>query len=145
MDQRDTFGRVFSPGGRRTGVEAPRGWGRLTETQGLELVLGVGDRCTVTSAIQRRGSGHLREGDTGETSILGCEEEEETPGGPAARRSRRCLFLSPLGGCLSTPRLLVPLSASPAHAQAPGARHPPPLNRVSAGHKPSDCQPHNHK
>lgn len=31
----------------------------LTETQGLELVLGVGERCTVTNAIQRPGSGHL--------------------------------------------------------------------------------------
>lgn len=42
----------------------------LTETQGLELVLGVGERCTVTSAIQRPGSGHLRGSDSGETSII---------------------------------------------------------------------------
>lgn len=41
----------------------------LTETQGLELVLGVGERCTVTSAIQQPGSGHLRGSDSGETSI----------------------------------------------------------------------------
>lgn len=42
----------------------------LTETQGLELVLGVGERCTVTSAIQRPGNGHLRGSDSGETSII---------------------------------------------------------------------------
>lgn len=42
----------------------------LTETQGLELVLGVGERCTVTSAIQRPGSGHLRGSDSGEMSII---------------------------------------------------------------------------
>lgn len=42
----------------------------LTETQGLELVLGVGERCTVTRAIQRPGSGHLRGTDGGETSII---------------------------------------------------------------------------
>lgn len=41
----------------------------LTETQGLELVLGVGERCTVTSAIQRPGSGDLTGNDSGETSI----------------------------------------------------------------------------
>lgn len=41
----------------------------LTETQGLELVLGVGERCTVTSAIQQQGSRHLRGSDSGETSI----------------------------------------------------------------------------
>lgn len=42
----------------------------LTETQGLELVLGVGERCTVTSAIQRLGSEHLSGSDTGEISII---------------------------------------------------------------------------
>lgn len=42
----------------------------LTETQGLELVLGVGERCTVTSAIQRPGSGHLKGSDGGEMSII---------------------------------------------------------------------------
>lgn len=43
----------------------------LTETQGLELVLGVGERCTVTSAIQWPGSGHhLRASKGGETSII---------------------------------------------------------------------------
>lgn len=41
----------------------------LTETQGLELVLGVGERCTVTSAIQQPGSGHLRGNNSGKTSI----------------------------------------------------------------------------
>lgn len=47
--------------GGREGVKRARGRGRgcsraaaaaaLTETQGLEVVLGVGDRCTVTKAI----------------------------------------------------------------------------------------------
>ena len=40
-----------------------------TDTQGLELVLGVGDRCTVTSAIQRAGNTHLRHG-SGDTRIM---------------------------------------------------------------------------
>lgn len=42
----------------------------LTETQGLELVLGVGERCTVTSAIQRPGNRYLRESDNGKTVII---------------------------------------------------------------------------
>lgn len=50
----------------------------LTETQGLELVLGVGERCTVTSAIQQPGSGHLRESDSGETSIVVLGEKIPT-------------------------------------------------------------------
>lgn len=50
----------------------------LTETQGLELVLGVGERCTVTSAIQQPGSGHLRESDSGETSIAVLGEKIPT-------------------------------------------------------------------
>lgn len=41
-----------------------------SETQGLELVLGVGERCTVTSAIQRPGSGHLRASDGADMSIM---------------------------------------------------------------------------
>lgn len=48
----------------------------LTETQGLELVLGVGERCTVTSAIQRPGSGHLRGSDRSETIIIDLGERK---------------------------------------------------------------------
>lgn len=59
----------------------------LTETQGLELVLGVGERCTVTSAIQQPGSGHLRGSDRGQTSIAVLGEKIPT--------SARVIFLLP--------------------------------------------------
>lgn len=92
----------------------------LTETQGLELVLGVGERCTVTSAIQRPGSGHLRGSDSGETSII-VLRWRETP----AESGLLVLSFSPLSLSLSlivdyltTPRLF-PLSALAAHAQRP--------------------------
>lgn len=50
----------------------------LTDTQGLELVLGVGERCTVTSAIQRPGNGHLRGSNGGATSIMVRREREKS-------------------------------------------------------------------
>lgn len=42
----------------------------LTETQGLDVALGVGDRCTVTNAIQAPVNGYLRETGGGETDII---------------------------------------------------------------------------
>lgn len=77
----------------------------LTETQGLELVLGVGERCTVTSAIQRPGSGHLRAGDGGETGIMIPKRRKAT------QTLAVCLLwpFLPLSlcstVCLTTPRL----------------------------------------
>ncbi|KTF89121.1 hypothetical protein cypCar_00046688 [Cyprinus carpio] len=46
----------------------------LTETQGLDVALGVGDRCTVTNAIQAPVNGHLRETGSGETDIIVSED-----------------------------------------------------------------------
>lgn len=92
----------------------------LTETQGLELVLGVGERCTVTSAIQRPGSGHLRGSNRGEKSIIVLRERKPS------RTRAVCLlpvFLpssAPMADYLTTPRLF-PLVATPAHAQLPMA------------------------
>ncbi|KAL0162354.1 hypothetical protein M9458_041750, partial [Cirrhinus mrigala] len=42
----------------------------LTETHGLDVALGVGDRCTVTNAIQAPVNGYLRETGGGETDII---------------------------------------------------------------------------
>lgn len=42
----------------------------LTETHGLEVALGVGDRCTVTNAIQAPVNGYLKETGGGETDII---------------------------------------------------------------------------
>lgn len=79
-----------------------------TETQGLELVLGVGERCTVTSAIQRAGNRHLRgESDRGETGILLVRGESGWYG---------AVVLSPeYTLSLTTPRLAPP-HARTAHA-----------------------------
>lgn len=44
---------------------------KLTDTLGLEVVLGVGDRCTMTSAIQGPRTQDVREG-SGETHIICC-------------------------------------------------------------------------
>lgn len=64
----------------------------LTETQGLELVLGVGERCTVTSAIQWPGSGHhLRASKGGETSIIVLRTREPSRSWVVCLRS----FFSP--------------------------------------------------
>ncbi len=90
----------------------------LTETQGLELVLGVGERCTVTSAIQRPGSGHLRGSDSGETSIMVQRRRKPSFSRVICRLSFFPLSSSLIGDCLTTPRLF-PLSAPPAHAQLP--------------------------
>jgi len=46
----------------------------LTETHGLDVALGVGDRCTVTNAIQAPVNGYLRETGGGETDIIVSEE-----------------------------------------------------------------------
>lgn len=46
----------------------------LTETHGLDVALGVGDRCTVTNAIQAPVNGYLRETGGDETDIIVSEE-----------------------------------------------------------------------
>lgn len=46
--------RTLTAAKRRAPLSAGRAGG-LTEAQGLEVALGVGERCTVTRAIERRG------------------------------------------------------------------------------------------
>lgn len=111
----------------------------LTETQGLELVLGVGERCTVTSAIQRPGSGHLRGSDSGETSII-VLRWRETP----AESGLLVLSFSPLSLSLSDRRLLdyspAVSSVSSSCACATSLRLSTPINRVCAGRKQSSYE-----
>lgn len=107
----------------------------LTETQGLELVLGVGERCTVTSAIQRPGSGHLRGSDSGETSIIVSKARKGSWSRAVGLRSSFPLSSSLTVDCLTTPRLF-PLSAPAAHAQQPLSLSIS-INRVRAGRKQS--------
>lgn len=55
---------------RRWKVSEKKRCESLTETHGLDVALGVGDRCTVTNAIQAPVNGHLRETGGGETDII---------------------------------------------------------------------------
>lgn len=114
----------------------------LTDTQGLELVLGVGDRCTVTSAIQRPGSGHPRGSDGGHTSIVVLKGRQRAQLSPA----RWCplvvvFFLLPPSFSLSGRRLLdyspAASSVRAVCACATSLSLSSPINRVCAGRKQS--------
>lgn len=103
----------------------------LTETQGLELVLGVGDRCTVTRAIHRPGSGYRRGSDSGETSIIVSRRRNVSRrGSPVffACFSSLCLF----DGYLTTPRPAVS-SVSGLCACATSPLLAIPINLMCAG------------
>lgn len=65
-----------TPNGRHRAPRSPqRRAGGLTEAQGLEVALGVGERCTVTRAIEERRRSHPS-GRRGPYSMAGGEEEE---------------------------------------------------------------------
>lgn len=54
----------------------------LTETQGLDVALGVGDLWTVTNAIQAPGNGYLRGTGDAETDIIVSEEKSAARADP---------------------------------------------------------------
>lgn len=114
----------FSGDGRRKRNRVETEKQLFTETQGLELVLGVGERCTVTSAIQRPGSGHLRGSEGAEKSIMVSMGQDHSGTGAVGLFSFSFLpSFSLIVDCLTTPRQL-PLSAPVAHAQLPVACQP---------------------
>lgn len=57
----------------------------LTETQGLDVALGVGDLWTVTNAIQAPGNGYLRKTSDAETDIIVSKGEISCASGSSSR------------------------------------------------------------